>query len=231
MKFTTEVTLKNPPIEATDADEARALTRKAYDGLLWILGRKNAAPAILEIVARIHKIADEKIVNDEPARLHLRGCASQLLSDLAEAEARADRAEAALSEALTQREEYRVQRDKHWDRVLELTRSAVRSALTKETPDPLRDPRLFGPVEAVTVMTAPSADRPLVGTCLYCKKRPATLHFGDMLSFTHGGIDNCCEICCAEMQLNHAKERAVAIPELEAKVAALAATGEGEEET
>lgn len=62
---------------------------------------------------------------------------------------------------------------------------------------------------------------PLNGLCLYCKERKATLHFGDMLSFTHGGAENCCELCCARMQLEHAQERAAAIPELSAKVAQL----------
>jgi hypothetical protein len=67
----------------------------------------------------------------------------------------------------------------------------------------------------------PLGECPLEGVCLYCKTRPATLHFGDALSFTHGGVENCCAICAAEMQLQHARERAAAIPELEAKVAEL----------
>lgn len=54
--------------------------------------------------------------------------------------------------------------------------------------------------------------------CRFCKERPATLHFGDMLSFTHGGGLNCCELCGAEKQLAHAKEQAALIPEREAKV-------------
>lgn len=57
--------------------------------------------------------------------------------------------------------------------------------------------------------------------CLYCNKRPATLHFGDMLSFTHGGVQNCCEVCSVVMQLEHAEERAAAIPELKARLVAL----------
>ncbi|MCR4339120.1 MAG: hypothetical protein NUW01_04440 [Gemmatimonadaceae bacterium] len=63
---------------------------------------------------------------------------------------------------------------------------------------------------------------PLKGLCLFCKTAPATLHFGDMLSVTHGGGLNCCELCCAEKQLAHARERAALIPSLEARVAALA---------
>lgn len=57
--------------------------------------------------------------------------------------------------------------------------------------------------------------------CGFCKTRPATLHFGDMLSFTHGGGLNCCEICSTEKQLAHARERAAAIPALEQKLARL----------
>lgn len=64
---------------------------------------------------------------------------------------------------------------------------------------------------------------PLQDTCRFCKTRPATLHFGDMLSFTHGGDESCCTLCAAEMQLTHAQERAALIPELEKKVAQLRA--------
>lgn len=64
------------------------------------------------------------------------------------------------------------------------------------------------------------------GKCLFCKKREATLHFGDMLSFTHGGGWNCCELCSTEMQLAHARERAAVIPELEAKVSEIRASEE-----
>lgn len=59
--------------------------------------------------------------------------------------------------------------------------------------------------------------------CKFCHERPATMHFGDMLSFTHGGGLNCCELCCAEQQLEHARERAALIPELEDRVRALRA--------
>ena len=67
-----------------------------------------------------------------------------------------------------------------------------------------------------------------MSACSYCHERRATLHFGDMLSFTHGGGLNCCALCCAEMQLKHARERAALIPELEAKVVALSAAAEEE---
>lgn len=68
---------------------------------------------------------------------------------------------------------------------------------------------------------------PFFGVCLFCKTRPATLHFGDALSFTHGGSINCCELCCAEKQLEHARERAAVIPELERRVADLRAAEGG----
>lgn len=61
------------------------------------------------------------------------------------------------------------------------------------------------------------------GLCRWCKERPATLHFGDLLSYTHGAIENCCELCCAEMQLQHAREQAALIPEREAVVERLMA--------
>lgn len=60
----------------------------------------------------------------------------------------------------------------------------------------------------------PLDECPLRGICKFCKKRTAILHFGDMLSFTHGGELNCCEICSVKQQLAHAVERAKAIPEL-----------------
>jgi len=59
---------------------------------------------------------------------------------------------------------------------------------------------------------------PLYGTCLFCKQRPATLHFGDSLSFTHGGFLNCCELCCAIKQRDHAREQAALLPEREQRV-------------
>jgi hypothetical protein len=62
---------------------------------------------------------------------------------------------------------------------------------------------------------------PNAGKCFFCKKRPATLHFGDALSFTHGGGLNCCELCCAIKQRDHARERAAALPELEERVRVL----------
>jgi hypothetical protein len=64
---------------------------------------------------------------------------------------------------------------------------------------------------------------PPEGICRYCKTRAATLHFGNALSFTHGGSLNCCALCAAEKQLEHAKERAAAIPELERRIAELRA--------
>lgn len=67
--------------------------------------------------------------------------------------------------------------------------------------------------------------------CQFCEERAASLHFGDMLSFTHGGGLNCCDLCCAEMQLEHAQERATLIPELQATVDRLRAVTSGRDET
>lgn len=63
--------------------------------------------------------------------------------------------------------------------------------------------------------------------CRFCRLRAATLHFGDMLSFTHGGGLNCCDLCAAEKQLEHAREQAALIPEREAAVKAARAAAEG----
>ena len=62
---------------------------------------------------------------------------------------------------------------------------------------------------------------PLEGLCLFCKTRPATVYFGDALGMTHGGFLNCCELCAAEQQLEHARKCAEHLPDLEAEVAHL----------
>lgn len=73
---------------------------------------------------------------------------------------------------------------------------------------------------------------PLKGLCLSCKERPATISFGDALSFTHGGGTlNRCALCAAEEQLAYARERAEAIPELEAKVKEARAALDGQAPT
>lgn len=72
----------------------------------------------------------------------------------------------------------------------------------------------------------PRGECPLKGMCVFCKAVPATLHLGDLLSFTHGGVLNCCELCAAEKQLEHARERASKIPELEDRVVELRAARE-----
>lgn len=70
---------------------------------------------------------------------------------------------------------------------------------------------------------AADGDCPLNGLCVRCQKRAATLHFGDALSFTHGGEKNCCALCAAEEQLAHARKMAALIPEREAEVTRLTA--------
>jgi hypothetical protein len=48
-RFITEVTLRNPPLEAADADEARRRVSVTYDKLVEILARNNVPPQIVEI--------------------------------------------------------------------------------------------------------------------------------------------------------------------------------------
>lgn len=67
--------------------------------------------------------------------------------------------------------------------------------------------------------THPLNQCPLKGICLFCKIRPATLHFGDALSISHGWTEhNCCEICCVSMQVEHAEEKAKELPKLKKKL-------------
>ena len=59
--------------------------------------------------------------------------------------------------------------------------------------------------------------------CDNCHRRPGTVRWGDMLAVTHGGGERWCEICATAAQLEYAKERAAAIPELEAELVRLLA--------
>lgn len=54
--------------------------------------------------------------------------------------------------------------------------------------------------------------------CTKCKERPATIIWGDALATTHGWNEYRCDICALKEQLDHARERAAAIPELERKL-------------
>jgi len=60
--------------------------------------------------------------------------------------------------------------------------------------------------------------------CANCKTRKATMDWvgeGGVLAWTHGMYTRWCEYCATEAQLKYARERAAAIPELEAKLKAL----------
>jgi hypothetical protein len=61
-------------------------------------------------------------------------------------------------------------------------------------------------------------DCPYAGKCYICLKRDATVAFGDSLFHTHFSHKNACEYCVTEKQLEHARERAAALPELERKM-------------
>lgn len=60
---------------------------------------------------------------------------------------------------------------------------------------------------------------PKMGICRKCKKRQATIYWTDgVLSFAHGAYTEYCKICAVTEQLEHAKERASKVPELEAEL-------------
>lgn len=67
------------------------------------------------------------------------------------------------------------------------------------------------------------------GLCGNCGERPGTITWGDLLALTHGGGTLRCELCAIKTQLEHARERAAAIPELEARLAHLQAEALAEE--
>lgn len=60
--------------------------------------------------------------------------------------------------------------------------------------------------------------------CANCGKRPGTIRWGDTLSLTHGFMVMWCDVCAYTTQLDHARERAKEIPELERKLAEALAT-------
>ena len=62
------------------------------------------------------------------------------------------------------------------------------------------------------------------GDCANCGQRPATQFWvgeGGMLAYTHGHYQSWCEPCVLQAQLDYARERAEAIPDLERQLAAL----------
>lgn len=62
------------------------------------------------------------------------------------------------------------------------------------------------------------------GPCSVCKQRPATLWWTEgTIAYVHGMKQARCERCCVEEQLKFARERAAVIPELERRLARIAA--------
>ena len=59
------------------------------------------------------------------------------------------------------------------------------------------------------------------GTCSNCHERPATEFWvgeGGSLAYVHGQYESWCKPCVLQAQLDYAKERAGAIPDLERKL-------------
>jgi len=65
------------------------------------------------------------------------------------------------------------------------------------------------------------------GLCPRCEKRPATTDIGPVADWRYRTPS--CEQCVVEEQLEHARERRDAIPELEARLAELTGGAEGSE--
>ncbi len=62
--------------------------------------------------------------------------------------------------------------------------------------------------------------------CFKCEKRPATIWWSEgAMAYVHGAKAPICEACALAMQLAHARERAAAIPEMEARLEELARGG------
>jgi len=68
-------------------------------------------------------------------------------------------------------------------------------------------------------ITRPPKDQ----TCDECKKRPATQWWSTegLVAAIHGFVEARCEICCVVGVLEHARQQAAMIPELEAKLVEL----------
>lgn len=56
--------------------------------------------------------------------------------------------------------------------------------------------------------------------CPKCNEREGTIRWGDALAITHGGAQWWCLVCALQAQINHAEERAAALPELRERLAA-----------
>jgi hypothetical protein len=75
----------------------------------------------------------------------------------------------------------------------------------------------FNSADDFSIFPEPSGD------CANCHQRPATERWtseGGTLALVHGGIEFWCKPCCLQAQLDYARERAAAIPELERELAA-----------
>ena len=60
--------------------------------------------------------------------------------------------------------------------------------------------------------------------CQHCGQRPATRVWvgkGGLLAYVHGAVANWCERCVVAAQLDYARERAAAVPELIRRLAEL----------
>lgn len=62
--------------------------------------------------------------------------------------------------------------------------------------------------------------------CVRCGENEATVKWGDALAATHGGGEDWCERCAVEEQTIHARGRAAALPDLEARLAELGGPAE-----
>lgn len=51
--------------------------------------------------------------------------------------------------------------------------------------------------------------------CANCGLRPGTECWGDALAMTHGWAQMWCKVCVLTKQIEHARERASALPDLE----------------
>jgi hypothetical protein len=76
----------------------------------------------------------------------------------------------------------------------------------------------------VSRLRGPRAARPPSGVCAECETRPATVWVDNSGVAGHGFEQGWCEPCLLRLQIGHARERAAALPGLEARYREL--TGE-----
>lgn len=74
----------------------------------------------------------------------------------------------------------------------------------------------------------PFGDPPPGKRCDECDERPATIRWGTELEVTHGMFSWRCRVCALEAQVEHARERAAALPELERRLWAARETAAAE---